>query len=154
MFVPTKAIVKLDNGNTGHAQGIGIILCRFPNCLSIYPFVPVYYFPGHPSITISSGALKFYICFLKVTSEPIEHCGCVGPQGHYWISPYQTQKNLDSIQIKKIWLNPHIDRNIVVPTVCSLSKQNLSHIIHQCFFNVSITRIKQMSIKGLMEGLP
>ena len=32
MFVPTKATGKLDNGNTGHAQGIGIILCRFHNC--------------------------------------------------------------------------------------------------------------------------
>ena len=37
MFVPTKATVKLDNGKTGHAQGIGIILCQFPNCLIIYP---------------------------------------------------------------------------------------------------------------------
>ena len=63
MFVPTKATVKLANGNTGHAQGIGIILCRFPNCSIIYPVGPVYYCPGHPSKTISSGALKFYIGF-------------------------------------------------------------------------------------------
>ena len=27
MFVPTKDTVKLDNGNTGYTQGIGIILC-------------------------------------------------------------------------------------------------------------------------------
>ena len=32
MFVPTKDTVKLSNGNTGHVQGIGIILCRFTNC--------------------------------------------------------------------------------------------------------------------------
>ena len=32
MFVSTKATVKLANGNTGHDQGIGIILCCFPNC--------------------------------------------------------------------------------------------------------------------------
>ena len=63
MFVSTKATVKLANGNTGHAQGIGIILCRFPNFLIIYPVGLVYYFPGHPSNTISSGALKFYIGF-------------------------------------------------------------------------------------------
>ena len=63
MFVPTKSTVKLDNGNTGHAQGIGIILCRFPNCSVIYPVGPVYYFTDHPSNTISSGALKFYIVF-------------------------------------------------------------------------------------------
>ena len=31
MFVPTKATVKLANGNTGHDQRIGIILCRFHN---------------------------------------------------------------------------------------------------------------------------
>ena len=35
MFVPTKATVKLANGNTGHAQGVGIILCRFTNCYII-----------------------------------------------------------------------------------------------------------------------
>ena len=61
MFVPTKATEKLANGNMGHAQGIGIILCRFPNYLIIYPVGPVYYCPGHPSNTISSGALKFYV---------------------------------------------------------------------------------------------
>ena len=32
MFVPTKATVKFADGNTGHDQAIGIILCRFPNC--------------------------------------------------------------------------------------------------------------------------
>ena len=32
MFVTTKATVKLANGNTVHVQGIGIILCHFPNC--------------------------------------------------------------------------------------------------------------------------
>ena len=63
MVVPTKATVKLANGNTGHAQGIGIILCRFPNCAIIYPVGPVYYCTGHPSNTISSGALNFYIGF-------------------------------------------------------------------------------------------
>ena len=61
MFVPTDSTVKLYNGNTGHAQGIGIILCRFPNYYIIYPVEPVYYFPGRPSKTTSSGALKFYI---------------------------------------------------------------------------------------------
>ena len=59
----TKATVKLANGNTGHAQVFGIILCHFPNHFIIYLVVPVYYFPGLPSSTISSGALKFYVCF-------------------------------------------------------------------------------------------
>ena len=48
MFVPTKATLKLANGNTGHAQEFGIILCRFTNCPIIYPVEPVYYFLGHP----------------------------------------------------------------------------------------------------------
>ena len=52
MFVPTKATVKLANGNKGHAQGNGIILCRFSNCYIIYPVVPVYYCPSHPYNTI------------------------------------------------------------------------------------------------------
>ena len=66
MFVPTKATVKLDNGNTVHAQGIGIILCRFPNCLIIYPVGPVYYCPGQPYNTILSGNLKFLLVFKRL----------------------------------------------------------------------------------------
>ena len=63
MFVPTMATLKLANGNTGHAQGIGVILCRFPSCSVIYPVGPVFYCTGHPLNTISSGDLKFYIGF-------------------------------------------------------------------------------------------
>ena len=55
MFIPTKANVKLYNGNTLHAQVIGMISCNFPNCLIIYPVVTVYYLPGHPSNTIPLG---------------------------------------------------------------------------------------------------
>ena len=88
MFVPTKATVKLANGNTGHAQGIGIILCRFSNCSIIYPVGPVYYCPGKHYNNISPGVLKFYIGFKKVTSEPLEHCDFVDPQIRSWRSPY------------------------------------------------------------------
>ena len=88
MFVFKKSNLNLYDGNTGHAQVIGIILCQFPNCLIIYTFGPFYYCPDHPSNTISSGALKFYIGFKKVTSEPLEHCNFVDPQGHSWRSPY------------------------------------------------------------------
>ena len=153
MFVPTKATVKLANGNTGHAQGIGIILCCFPNCSIIYPVGPVYYCTGHPSNTISSGTLKFYIGFKKVTYEPLEHCDFVEPQGPSWRSPYQTRNNLDYLQLKIVKINPHIDKNLVVRTVCGLSKQTLSQLIHQRFFHVSITRLKRMARKVLMEGL-
>ena len=99
MFFPTKATVKLANGNTWHAQGIGIILCRFPNFSILYTVGPVYYFPVHPSITISSGDLNFHAGFQKFTSERLEYCDYVDPQGHSWRSPYQTQNNLDHLQI-------------------------------------------------------
>ena len=92
MFYPTITNVKLANVNTGHAQGIGIILCRYPKCLIMYPVGSVYYFPGHPSNTISSGDLKFYVIFQNITSEPLEHCDLVDPQGCSSSSPY-TQNN-------------------------------------------------------------
>ena len=80
MFVPTKPAAKQTNGNTGHAQGIGIVFCRLTNCYIIYPVVSVYYCTGQLSNTISSGALKFYVGFQKVTSETLEHCDFVDPQ--------------------------------------------------------------------------
>ena len=58
IFVPTNYNVKLSNGNMVYAQEIGIVLCRFPNCLIMYSVIPVYYCPGHPSNTISLGDLK------------------------------------------------------------------------------------------------
>ena len=93
MFVTTKSCVKLANRNTGHAQGIRIILCHFSHCSIIYPVVPVYYCPGHPSNTTSSVALIFYVGFQKVTSEPLEHCDFVDPQGCSWRSTYYTKNS-------------------------------------------------------------
>ena len=75
MLAPTKVNVKLVNGNTGHAQAIGFILCHFSNCPIIYMVGTVYYFPGYPSNTISLGAIKCYVGFQKVTSEPLKHRG-------------------------------------------------------------------------------
>ena len=63
IFFPTKATVKLANGNTGHAQGIGIILCCSPNCTIIYLVGQVYYCRDHPTNTISLGGLKFLLVF-------------------------------------------------------------------------------------------
>ena len=131
--------MKLANRNTGHAQGIGIILCRFPNCSIIYTVGPVYSFPGHPSNTISSVALKFYIGFKKFTSEPLEKFDFVDPRGRSWRSPYQTRNNLEHLQLEIVKINPHRDKNLVVPTVCGLSNQTLSQLIHQRFGHVSIT---------------
>ena len=84
MFVLIKSTMNLANGNTGHAQIIGIILCRFPNCPIIYPVVPVYYCTGHPSNTISFVFFKFYIGSQSFTSELLDHCGFVDPQGCSW----------------------------------------------------------------------
>ena len=140
VFVPINSTVKLANGNTGHAQGIEIILCRFPKCLIIYSVGPVYYCPGHPFNTISSGDLKFYIGFKKVTSETLEHCDFVEPKGCYWRSLYQTRNNPEYLQLENFKINPHRYKNIVVSTVCGISKQTLSQLIHQHFGHVPIIR--------------
>ena len=106
MFAQTKSCVKMANRNMGHAQIIRIILCRFTNCPIIYPVVTVYYYPGHPFHTISLCDLKFYLGYQEVTSEHLEHCDFVYPQGSSWRSPYQTRKTLYYLQIKKIKVNP------------------------------------------------
>ena len=112
------------------------------------------YCTGHPSNTFSAVALKIYAGFKKVMSEPLEHCDFVDPQRFSWRSPYQTQNNLNYLQIQITNVNPHKDSNIIVPTVCTLPKQNISQIIHQRFGPVSITRLKRVARKGLIEGLP
>ena len=94
------------------------------------------------------------LVFKKVKSEPLENCDFVDPQCHSWRSPYQTSNNLDYLQLEIVKINPHRDKNIVVPTFCGLSKQTLSQLIHQLFGHVFIPRLKQMAIKVLMEGLP
>ena len=122
MFFPTKANVKLANGNKGHAQVIEIILCCFPNLPIIYPLGPVYYWPCNTPKTISSGDLKFYVGFQKVTYEPVEHFYFVDPQGHSQRSPYQTKKNIVYIKTKIFRVNPQRNMDIVVQTICALSK--------------------------------
>ena len=51
-------------------------------------------------------------------------------------------------------VNPQRNSNDVVPTFSSLSKQKIYHLIRKFSVHVSIARLKQMSRKGLMEGLP
>ena len=94
MFLPIEATAKLAYQNTVYAQVIGIILCCFTNCYILYPVGPFYYCPGHPYNTISSGALKCYVEFQKLLSEPLEYYDFVDPQGRSWRSSYQTQKIL------------------------------------------------------------
>ena len=71
--------------------------------------LPVYYCLGHPYKTISSGDLKFYAGFKKVTYETIEHYDFVDPQGCSWRSPYQTRNNLDYLQLKIVKINRLMD---------------------------------------------
>ena len=66
-----------------------------------------------------------------------------------------TLKTISTIlKSKYIKVNTQRKINIFVATVCSLSKQYISQIIHWCFGHVSITRVKRMARKGLMEGIP
>ena len=44
--------------------------------------------------------------------------------------------------------------NFVVSTICDLSKQEISQLVHQKFGHVSICRLKRMARKGIMDGLP
>ena len=122
MFFPTKATVKLDNGNMGHDKGIGIILCRFPNCYIIYQVVPVYYYPGHPFNNISSCALKLYVGFQRIAYKPIEHCDFVNPQGCSWISTYQNIKNtIFKSKLSKL----HLKETEIFLSQLSVSYQNI-----------------------------
>ena len=68
--------------------------------------------------------------------------------------PTRLAKSLTIFNSKFVNINPHRDKNIVVPTVCGISKQTLFQLIHQRFGHVSITRLKRMARKGLMEGIP
>ena len=126
MFVSTKATVKLSNGNTGNAQGIEIILCIFTNCSIIHPVGPVYYCLGHPSNTISSDSLKFYVGFQNFTSEPLGHCDFVDPQGSSWRPPYQTQNYLDYLQILNLSMPTLEDTRILLYQMCVLYQNKIS----------------------------
>ena len=110
----------------------------FSNCSIIYPVVPVYYCTGHLFNTISSGALKFYVGCQKIKSKSLEHCDFFDHQGHSWRSPCKTQNKIDYLQIQIYQNYTPKKQDIFVPTVCALSKQNLSRIVHQGFDHFSI----------------
>ena len=87
-----------------------------------------YYISSRTSLILSRSPFQHYIIrwpqvlsgFKKVTSETIGHCDFVGPQGRSWRSPYQTHNNIEYLQLEIVNINPHIDKNIVVPTVIGL----------------------------------
>ena len=72
------------------------------------------------------------------------------------LGDYNTRlKTISTIfKSKFVKVNPQRNRNIVVPIVCDLSKQNLSQIIHQNFGHVSIYRLKRTARKVIMEAPP
>ena len=66
--------------------------------------------------------------------ETDEHCFFVDPKGHNWRSPYRTHNNWDYLQIEVFKVNPQRNRDIVVPTVCGISNQNIfGHISITCY---------------------
>ena len=143
MFIPTKATMKLANGNTGHAQWIGIILCCFTNCSIIYPVGPVYYFTGHPSKTISSGALKFYIGFLK---------GYIWTSWTLWLFwPSRSFLDITLLDSQQSWLystrscpdqSSQRQESCCPNCLWTFKANSLSQLIHQHFSHVSINRLK------------
>ena len=153
MFVPTKDTMKIANGNIVQSKGIGMIYWHFTNCSIIYPVGPVYYCPRHSPNTISPVALNVYVGSQKVASEPLEYCDFFDLHGCSWVSHEHTHNNLYYLQIYLVKVNPQRNRNIF-PSVCSLSKQILSQLIHQRFGHVSIARPQSMARQWLMESLP
>ena len=89
-----------------------------------------------------------------VTSETLKHCNFLALRVVPGYHPTRIKTVSTIFKYKFVKFNPQINRNIVVPTVCVLSKQNISHIIHQCFGIVSIFSIKRMARKVIMEVLP
>ena len=101
MLVSTKDTVKMDNVNTGHSQGVCIILCHFTNCPIIDTVRPVYFFQ------VSLQTLSYWVpSNIFWLSESLDHCDFFGPQGHSWRSTYQTRNNLECLQIKIVNVNP------------------------------------------------
>ena len=81
---------------------------------------PVYYCPGHPSNTISSGALKFMLVFkrLRMKLLNIVTLFTLKVVLGYHINRIKTILTIFKSKISKV--NPQINRNIFVPTVCAL----------------------------------
>ena len=103
--------------------------------------------------TISLGVLKFYVVIQKVASEAIEYCG-FNTKFPSRILTYYTQNNLDYLKIEIVKVNPQGIGNNVIPTICALSKYNMSWFIHQNFGHVLINSMKLMARKLHMKGLP
>ena len=98
--------------------------------------------------------LNVFFGFQKVVAEILEHDNFVGPHGHSWRSYYRTHNIMDYLQIEDIKVKLYGNKDIVVQTICDLLKQNISQLVHEHFFRVSISRFKTMLKKGIMKVLP
>ena len=155
MFVPTKATLKLANGSTGHAQGIDIILRHFPKCSIIYIHLGQFIIFQVTLPTLYHQVPSSFILILKMIHLNLLKIVTLltlkvvlGDQ-HTRLTTI-----FDYLHLEIVKINPYRDNNIVVPTVYGISKQAPSQLIHQRFGHVSITRLKLMARKGILEGLP
>ena len=136
MFVSTKSTMEPANGYTVHAQGIGIILCHFPNCFIICTVLPVYYCTYHPFNTISSGALKFHVGFKKFLLNLLNIVTLSTLKVVLGDQPTRLKTILTIFKCKLVKINPKRNRNIFVPTVYDILKKSLSLII--CILVISL----------------
>ena len=130
-----------------------IIYVMVPNCLIIYPVGPLYYCPGHPSNTIPTGALMFYIGLKRL------HLNLLNIVTLLTLKVVLGDHHTRLTTILSIF-NSKLSRSILADTRIFLSqlsmelKKTLSKIINQRFSHVSITRLKRMAGKELLECLP
>ena len=98
--------------------------------------------------------LKRYVGSKNVTLEPIEYCDFLDPQGWSWTSEYTTQNNLYYIHINVVNFKPYCSKESVTPTVCCISNQTLSQLVHKHFGSVSTPQLKYIEEKVLTKGVP
>ena len=142
-------LFPLDNGNTVHAQGIGVILRFFPNCSIIQweKFIivqvilpkPYHQVPSNFMLDFKSLCMNLLKIVILLTIRVV-----LGNRPKI----IKTIFTIFKLILSKSTLK---ETGIFFPTVCSLSKQNISHLICQSFDHVSIARLKLTAIKGLIE---
>ena len=75
------------------------------------------------------------------------------PRDCSWELPYRKHKKLDYLHIEVVRVIPNIIYSFVVPTICGISKRNISQFIHQSFGQVSTIILWGMLNKGLIKGI-
>ena len=152
MSVPTNADVNFLNGKTVDAQGIGIILCCFPNRSIIYSLGLIYCFLGHPYNTILPVDLKWCVGFQKVTFNLLKNLFCLSSRSFLEVT------HLDYLQVLIVKFNPQINWDNMVTTIFGLSKYNISQLIHQLFGHIPMIRVKilarEVTTKGPSTNIP